>query len=723
VFFKGGGTTSVAGTTTLSAGNFNVVDGHTLNLGTTTTWSAGVVGVGGSGGATVNIGAGDVLNVSADVSSGNWGGGLWHNQGTINRTTSSGTASFDNAVENDGVINVNSGTLSLQQGDGTGTSSGHYSAAAGATLNFSGGTHDLTSGATVNGAGSVRFGSGTAAVSAGATFNPAALNFAGGTLQLDTAGNTGSVSATLGTRSGSGSLSVSGAMSVSQFFTLQGSGTTTVGGTTTLNGTALNVIDGHTLNLGPTTNWSAGVVGVGGSGGATVNIGAADVLDISADVNSQGPGGGHWNNQGTINRTTSSGTATFFTAVSNSGTINVDSGTLLFDSGLTQTAGLTTVDAGATLGGAVALQGGTLKGAGTASGSVTNTGGTVAPGASPGKLSIGGNYAQSAGTLQAEIAGTGQGTTYDWLAVAGSVTINGGTLAIVDDASFDPAAADTFDIVTAGSTVTGSGFASVTGAYEVQTITGPPGKVRLALTSGPQAPGAPSDAPPPPTSGSSSSPPAPTPATPDDQTVRGDIAFTQGTSNDLYLACTKLDLLLIDVLPAGARTVSVTGTADLRLVGQTAAILLDGKRVGSAVIGSDGNFAAKVPAPAANRRHRARYQARVGATASQRLKLERRMVATTLTRSGSNLVLRGTITEPFARKPATINVQRFLSCRRQEKVKVAAVVPDRSGRFAVTIPVPAGARAAIYRALTIVPQRPGARPTVRTFTLPRAIDL
>ena len=451
VTFKGAGTTTATGASTINATTFNVVDGHTLNLGTTTTWNTGTIGVGGTGGATVNIGAGDVLNIPGDVSSGNWGSGLWHNQGTVNRTTSSGTASFDNAVENDGAINVNSGTLALKQGDGAGTSSGAYTAAAGTVLSFNGGVSDVTAAASVSGAGTVRFfGSGTTAVASGATFNPAALDFAGGTLQLDTAGTTGSLTATNGSRTGSGTLTVSGAMSVSLTFTLDGSGTTSVGGTTTLNGSALYVLDGHTLNLGPTTNWSTGIVGVGGLGDPTVNVGAGDVLNIVGNVNTQGSAGGHWNNAGTINRTTSSGTANFFRPVTNSGTINVRSGTLSFDSGLTQTAGVTSIDAGTTLGGNVALQGGVLKGTGTASGDIANTGGTVAPGSSPGKLSIGGDYNQSGGTLEAQIAGTGQGTTYDWLAVSGSVKINGGTLAIETDPQFDPAATDTFDIVTAG---------------------------------------------------------------------------------------------------------------------------------------------------------------------------------------------------------------------------------------------------------------------------------
>jgi hypothetical protein len=51
------------------------------------------------------------------------------------------------------------------------------------------------------------------------------------------------------------------------------------------------------------------------------------------------------------------------------------------------------------------------------------------------------------------------------------------------------------------------------------------------------------------------------------------------------------------------------------------------------------------------------------------------------------------------------------------------VVPDRSGNFAVKIPAPAGAKAAIYRALTNVASHPRGKATVHTFTLPRAIDL
>ena len=213
--------------------------------------------------------------------------------------------------------------------------------------------------------------------------------------------------------------------------------------------------------------------------------------------------------------------------------------------------------------------------------------------------------------------------------------------------------------------------------------------------------------------------PAPPPAV---QTIRSDPAFVQGTANDLYLACTKLDLYLVDVLPAGRR-VSVTGAADLRLAGQTVDILLDGRKVGSTVVRPSGAFAAKVRAPARAKRPRARYQAKAGATESQKLRLVRRMVATTLTRKGASLVLRGIVNAPRARRQPAIKVDRFLSCRRREAVKVPRVRPDRRGRFSIRIKVPTGPRAVLYRARTKVPSGPRRPATKGTFTLPRAADV
>ena len=63
---------------------------------------------------------------------------------------------------------------------------------------------------------------------------------------------------------------------------------------------------------------------------------------------------------------------------------------------------------------------------------LNNTGGTVAAGASPGTLTINGDYTQGpGGTLQEEIAGTTPGTQFDQLVVTGDVTLDG-TLAILE---------------------------------------------------------------------------------------------------------------------------------------------------------------------------------------------------------------------------------------------------------------------------------------------------
>jgi hypothetical protein len=108
------------------------------------------------------------------------------------------------------------------------------------------------------------------------------------------------------------------------------------------------------------------------------------------------------------------------------------------------------------------LSGGTLKGDGTLGGPVSNPGGTVAPGSSPGTLTIRGDYTQGAGgTLAEEIAGTTPGSQFDHLVVGGVLTLDG-TLAI-DSTGFTPAPTDTFKIISGATSRTGT-FAAVTGA-------------------------------------------------------------------------------------------------------------------------------------------------------------------------------------------------------------------------------------------------------------------
>jgi hypothetical protein len=148
-------------------------------------------------------------------------------------------------------------------------------------------------------------------------------------------------------------------------------------------------------------------------------------------------------------------------AFNNAGAVLVGSGSSLGATGqYKQTGGSTTVQGALTANNGVSIQAGTLGGSGSITGNVTNAG-TVAPGSSPGILSITGNYTQSAGgTLAIEVGGTTVGTGFDRLAVSGTVSL-AGTLALSTLNSFVPGPSNTFKIVT-GSSVSGS-FATITG--------------------------------------------------------------------------------------------------------------------------------------------------------------------------------------------------------------------------------------------------------------------
>ncbi|MDQ3319072.1 MAG: hypothetical protein M3515_02280, partial [Actinomycetota bacterium] len=96
---------------------------------------------------------------------------------------------------------------------------------------------------------------------------------------------------------------------------------------------------------------------------------------------------------------------------------------------------------------------GTLQGSGTVARggggtpTVTNAG-TVRPGSSPGRLTVSGDYTQTAaGTLVTEVEGSSPGSSLDQLAVSGTATL-GGTLDIQND--FSPSPGDSFTILTYG---------------------------------------------------------------------------------------------------------------------------------------------------------------------------------------------------------------------------------------------------------------------------------
>nr|MBA3240670.1 right-handed parallel beta-helix repeat-containing protein [Acidobacteriota bacterium] len=267
--------------------------------------------------------------------------------------------------------------------------------------------------------------------------------------------------------------------------TINGAGSLTVNGLMnwtagTVGLTALNIPATKSLNIsgagaktlsGALNN--AGTVTWGGAGDIAFNSGtitnaAGATFDIQTDADLTDTDGvgtpAVFNNAGTLRKSAGAATTNFGTiALNNSGTVEALAGTLgVTGAAYTQTAGTTLLNGG-NLTANVSLQGGELRGVGTITGDVTNPGGTVRPGLSPGCLNINGNYTQgAAGALNIEIGGATVCTEFDRLAVTGAATLDG-TINLTLIGGFDPPAGQSFQVMTFGSR-TGT-FSTVNGPF------------------------------------------------------------------------------------------------------------------------------------------------------------------------------------------------------------------------------------------------------------------
>ena len=206
--------------------------------------------------------------------------------------------------------------------------------------------------------------------------------------------------------------------------TLAGAGTLTVEG-------ALQQTGGSQAGTGTTVI----------EAGATASLGDADVLRALV-------------NRGML----ALADTTFAADLVNAGELVID-GNVSIPGGLRQTAGSTSVgiDGTLTLGGTgLSLAGGRIDGDGRLLGDVDNSGGVVAPGASPGTLSISGNYVQGpGGTLAMEVGGLSTGLDSDLLDVGDSAVLDG-TLSVSLINGFAPVADDLLTLIQAAEGVTGT---------------------------------------------------------------------------------------------------------------------------------------------------------------------------------------------------------------------------------------------------------------------------
>jgi hypothetical protein len=279
-------------------------------------------------------------------------------------------------------------------------------------------------------------GGGTLSIGAHLTGSSAVIHADTGTVLIDGGGIAGTFAAATGSgiSFSSNSANVISGATVNGVLTFVGAAYAQLYQTNTFNGS---------INIATTSN------GIQlHDSGSSLNIGAKGQLHGYGSVY-QLAGGATVANSGTVAADVPGQTLGFSTDnFSNSGRINVVPGAVMSVFGLlVQSAGMTDVNGQLNLENTLRLQGGILGGDGTVNGSVDNSGGIVAPGNSPGLLTLMGNYQQDAGgAFDVELGGYTAGITYDQLDVSGQANLSGNiSVDLVN--GFVPHIGDTFTVL------------------------------------------------------------------------------------------------------------------------------------------------------------------------------------------------------------------------------------------------------------------------------------
>jgi hypothetical protein len=197
---------------------------------------------------------------------------------------------------------------------------------------------------------------------------------------------------------------------------------------------------------------------------------------------------------------------------------------------------------------------------------------------------------------------------------------------------------------------------------------------------------------------------------------------------DQLLACSDRKLVLVDVLKQDGH-VKLLGAANRDYVGKRVAIRLraTGKVVAHATVRKDGSFQTTAPLPARAyfashaKANSVRYRAEIGKELSLPLKLQRRLIVSSLTSKAGKVTIAGRVVRPLTTPVATIRLVRRVSCHKVVLVK--RFKPRADGTFKVTVKAPAGQAAAVYRMATSVREKASNPRSYPTFTLPRGVAL
>jgi hypothetical protein len=334
------------------------------NAGTVNWTGTGTLLVWNDNGVTYNGGiynlSGALFNIQNDQSmQGEYPYAFFNNAGTVRKSGTAGTTGLALAFNNTGTLDVQSGTVSLNNGGALG---GNATVAAGAQLSFGGGNF-LVNGFSATGAPGTQFSF------SGGTFSGGAVNLIGtGLVVQDSGGNAPvSVSAPLANLTVSGaSLSFNGTVTN---LTLSGGslvGTNTILGTMNWTGGAINsgaaltIATGAVLNLGGTAsldlygvltnagtvNWTGtGTLLVWNDNGVTYNGGiynlSGALFSIQNDQSMQGEYAyAFFNNAGTVRKSGTAGTTGLALAFNNTGMLDVQSGTVSLNGSYDLTGGI-----------------------------------------------------------------------------------------------------------------------------------------------------------------------------------------------------------------------------------------------------------------------------------------------------------------------------------------------------------------------------------------------
>ena len=374
---SGSGRTFAEGGAAFTSSGFGLDGGRTLELGGSSTATGTYVGINlndysdiGAGVLTIDSGAtfddqttSSGLSIYAyNYSNDPGSAAVVQNQGTFIKSGSAATSIISTTFDNTGTVEVDSGTLRLSGGgtDESATYNGN------GTIDFNGGTRTLDSASSVTTANVIFSGGsttingdydvsttttingGTATLAGSLTNLGSALNISNGSLGLSSFdASVGTLTQTGGLLTGIGTLTVTGLSTLSGGRE-SGSGRTFAEGGAAFTSSGFGLDGGRTLELGGSSTATGTYVGINlndysdiGAGVLTIDSGAtfddqttSSGLSIYAYNYSNDPGSAAVvQNQGTFIKSGSAATSIISTTFDNTGTVEVDSGTLRLSGG------------------------------------------------------------------------------------------------------------------------------------------------------------------------------------------------------------------------------------------------------------------------------------------------------------------------------------------------------------------------------------------------------